>query len=104
MKNRPVGKRPPEPDAHLMLQDGVAYRYRLSFGEPELTAGILRILKEVSIHMEYLLLFPGNSGKTYNAYLGLGSSDVLDLPFRFAALGIEIHRGEEVGGGQSLMR
>jgi len=97
MKNRSAGKRPAEPDAHLMLRDGVAYRYHLSFGEPELTAGILRILKEVSIPMVYLLLFPGDSGRTCNAYLGLVSSDVLDLPFRFAALGIEIHRGEEVG-------
>jgi hypothetical protein len=95
--NRSAGKRPPEPDAHLMIQNGVAYRYLLSFGEPELIAGILRILKEVSISMEYLLLFPGKSGKTCKAYLGLASSDVGDLPFRFAAIGIGIHRGEEVG-------
>lgn len=41
--------------------------------------------------------FPGKSGKTCKAYLGLASSDVGDLPFRFAAIGIGIHRGEEVG-------
>lgn len=97
MKNRPAGGRPPEPDAYLMAQDGVAYRYQLSFREPELSAGIMRILKEVSIPMEYLLLVPGKSGKTCKAYLGLGSSDVLDLPFRFAVLGIEVRRGEEIG-------
>lgn len=97
MKKRSAGVHTLEPDAHLMVQDGVAYRYYLSFGEPELMAGILRILNEVSIPMEYFLLFSGKSGKTCKAYLGLGSSDVLDLPFRFAALGIEIHRGEEVG-------
>ncbi len=94
MKNR---KDPPEPDAQLMIRESVEYRYHLSFGEAELTAGILRILKEISIPMVYLLLVPGESSRTCNAYLGLGSPDVLDLPFRFAALGIEVCRGEEVG-------
>lgn len=97
MKNRSVEKGPPEPDAQLMIQGSVEYRYHLSFGEAELTNGILRILREISIPMEYLLLVPGKSSGTCNAYLGLGSSDVLDLPFRFAALGIAVHRGEEVG-------
>lgn len=80
-----------------MIQRGVAYRYLLSLGEPESIAGMFRILKEVSISMEYLLLFPGKSGKACKAYLGLASSDVGDLPFRFAAIGIGIRRGEEVG-------
>ncbi len=96
MDKRPSGSRKSEPDAFLMLQPGVAYRYHLLLAEPEVTADVLRILKELSISLRYLLLLPDGSGECYEAYVGLGSPDVLDLPFRFAAAGVQTRRGEEI--------
>ncbi len=80
-----------------MLQPGVAYRYHLLLAEPEVTGDVLRILKELSISLRYLLLLPDGAGECFEAYVGLGTSDVLDLPFRFAAAGVQTRRGEEVG-------
>jgi len=86
-----------EPDAGLFRGGGVAYRYVLGLREPAETGTILRILEEVSIPLRYLLLLTGGSRSGYTAYLGLASSDVLDLPIRFASHGILVERGEETG-------
>lgn len=85
-----------EPDGVLAGGDGVAYRYILDLPETENVAEIFRILRDVSMPFRYLLLVPGEASGGCLAYLGLGSSDVLDLPFRLAAAGVRIRRGEKV--------
>ena len=86
-----------EPDAVLARGSGVAYRYTLFLRDPEEAGTILRILADVAIPLLYLLLLPRGSGSEYRAYIGLASSDVLDLPIRLASRGIMIERGEEMG-------
>ena len=86
-----------EPDAVLARGSGVAYRYALCLQDPEEVGSILRILADVSIPLQYLLLLPRGPRGGYMAYIGLASPDVLDLPVRFASRGIMIERGEEMG-------
>jgi hypothetical protein len=86
-----------EPDAVFSRGSGVAYRYALRLRDPEEVATILRILADVAIPLLYLLLLPRDHRSGYRAYIGLASSDVLDLPIRFASRGIMIERGEEMG-------
>ena len=74
---------------------GVPYTLRLR--DPEEAGTILRILEDVSMPLLYLLLLPRGHRREYRAYIGLASSDVLDLPIRFASRGIMIERGEEMG-------
>jgi hypothetical protein len=88
-----------EPDSFLVRGSGVAYRYTLALRDPEEAGTILRILSDVSIPLLYLLLLPRGPGSGYRAYIGLASSDVLDLPIRFASRGILIDRGEEMVEG-----
>lgn len=74
----------------------MAYRYSLLLRDAEGAGDILRILKEISVPLRYLLLVPARIGGAYRVYLGLGSPDVLDLPVRLTACGIEVQRGEKV--------
>ncbi len=96
---RPVGRQEDggEPDAVLARGSGVADRYTLCLRDPEEVGAILRILADVSIPLQYLLLLPRAPRNGYRAYIGLASPDVLDLPVRFASRGIMIERGEEMG-------
>lgn len=84
-----------EPDFQLASRDGsVAYRYVLEVGERKDVGEILKLLDNMSVPFRYLLLVPGKKGSGILAYLGLGSYEVNDLPFRLAAAGIRIRRGE----------
>lgn len=89
-----------EPDAVFARGSGVAYRYTIRLRDPEESGTILRILADVAIPLRYMLLLSCAPGSGYRAYVGLSSSDVLDLPVRFASSGILIERGEELGGRQ----
>ena len=86
------------PDALLCGAGGVAYRYSLLLPEPETAGDVLRLLGELCMPLKYFLLVPGKGAEGYQAYLGLGSPEVEDIPVRLAAVGARIRRGEKVSG------
>jgi hypothetical protein len=88
-----------DPDASLSRAPGVQYRYSLSLSSPSDARGIFQLVDELGAAVRYLVLVQDGAPKRYRAYLGLGSSDLFDLPLRLAARGIHIDHGEQMSNG-----
>ena len=92
------GKEVPIPDDFLFRRKGVNYRYVLLLRSMEEIGGVFRVLEELGLSFRYFLVVPAPTGSTHIIYLGLDSVDVQDFPIQMAALGIQVERGESVGG------
>jgi hypothetical protein len=83
-----------DPDAFLARSPEVQYRYKLLLTDPRDAGDIFQFLEELRVSLCYMLVVPSLSRQQYRTYIGLGSTDLQDLPLRMAARGIQIERGE----------
>jgi hypothetical protein len=92
-----------EPDGALARDAGVHYRYVLRLQQLDDAAALLHVLSDVGIPLRYLVVVPAEAPGAHAAYVGLGCSDVADLPIRLASRGIRVELGEDWGSRAGSM-